>query len=654
MLEDEIKNTEDSEDIYVKYNIDKEKISPMMNEYLKTKQEYLDCILLYRLGDFYEMFFKDALTASKELEITLTGRACGLEEKAPMAGVPFHAANAYIIKLINKGYKVAICEQVEDPKEAKGLVKREVVKIITPGTISEEQGLEEKLSNYIMAIYYLNSSNYNIAVADITTGEFYATEIDERQGSAFPKVLDEMARFNPKELVINKSFSFNKECLKKIDAIFSTYVNIKEDEYFDGDLVHLCNKYEIKKEAEDEQETVFEQEFAKYAIIGLDKYIQETQKKDLENLNVIKLYRQNEFMSLDMSARKNLELTKRIKDGTKKGTLLSVLDKTMTAMGGRMLNTWINAPLIGKYQIENRLDAVEEFKENIILKGQLRELLRKVYDIERIAGKVAFSTINARDLIVLKNSIEFLPEIKEKMQETKTRLNREIANGLDSLKDIYDLIDKTIVDNPPITITEGNIIRPEINEELYELKQIGEKGKNWIISLEEQEKQKTGIPKLKVGYNKVFGYYVEITKSYLDKVPEEYIRKQTLVNAERFVTPELKEMEEKILTSQQKIIELEYKIFNAVKMEITANIKRIQKTSKNIARLDVLTTFAQVSEDNKYVRPKINESGEINIKNGRHPVVEKMLPYGEFVDNDTKMDSFGSVVHVITGPNMSR
>ena len=628
-------------------NINMEKLSPMMKDYIETKEKYKDAILFYRLGDFYEMFFDDAKTAAKELELVLTSRNCGDGQKAPMAGIPHHASESYISRLIKKGYKVAICEQLEDPSEAKGIVKRDVIRVITPGTVIESNILEEKSSNYIMAIVYDNNI-YSLALAEVSTGEFLATEISDNTGEGFAKVLDEISRFSPKELIINKKFELQEENINKIKNIFPVYINIEDEEFFKGEL---SKKYEIEKE--DEQSSLFEESFAEKAIRGIDRYILDTQKTDLIYFNKIKLYISSKFMALDINSRKNLEINKRTRDGSKKGSLLWVLDKTVTAMGGRLLSSWINSPLIGKNQIENRLEAVEEFKKDIILKGKLRELLKRVYDIERISAKVAFGAANARDLVSLKNSIVFLPEIKNEIKNTKTALNKEIYKNLDTLEDIYEVIDKAIVDDPPITITEGGMIRPEIDEELFRLKNIGKAGKEWIAKLEAEEKKKTGIPSLKVGYNRVFGYYIEITKTHIAKVPSSYIRKQTLTNAERYATPELTEMEEEILHAEEKIKKMEYDIFQLIRVEISKNIKRLQSTSINIAILDILLSFAQVAEDNNYTKPDINTKGIIEIRGGRHPVVEQMINKGQFVDNDTYMDNFGETVHIITGPNMS-
>ncbi len=630
-------------------DIDVEKLSPMMRDYIETKEKHKDAILFYRLGDFYEMFFEDAKIASKELELVLTARNCGEGQKAPMAGVPHHAAESYISRLIKKGYKVAICEQLEDPKEAQGIVKRDVVRVITPGTVIESNILEEKTSNYIMTIVY-EINSYSLAIAEVSTGEFLATEIEDETDNGFPKVLDEIARFNPKELIVNEGLTLQEDNFVKLKNLFPVYVNIKEEEYFTGEL---SKKYQIERLEEENQASLFEDNFAQKAIIGLDKYILDTQKINLEYFNKITLYIPSKYMALDLSARRNLEINRRTRDGSKKGSLLGVIDKTVTAMGGRLISTWLNSPLLGKNQIENRLNAVEEFKSDIMLKGAVRELLKKVYDIERISAKISFGAANARDLISLKNSIIFLPEIKKSLKKTKANLNKEIYKNLDTLEDIYEVIDKAIVDDPPITITEGGMIRAEIDAELFRLKNIGKTGKEWIANLEIEEKQKTNIPSLKVGYNKVFGYYIEVTKVHIFKVPDTYIRKQTLTNSERYVTPELKEMEEELLHVEEKIIKMEYDIFQLIRTEISKNIKRLQSAATNIAILDVLTTFAQVAEDNQYIKPEVNTKGIIEIKGGRHPVVEQMIPRGSFVENDTYMDNFGETVHIITGPNMS-
>ena len=687
-------------------------LSPMMQEYVNTKEKYKDAILLYRLGDFYEMFFDDAILVSKELELTLTGKACGLEEKAPMCGVPQASVDIYIAKLIEKGYKVAICDQLEDPKEAKGLVKRGVTRVVTPGTITELNMLDDKKYNYIMSIYY-DKIRYYIASADISTSDYYVTEVKTKEN-----VYDEISRFSPSEIIINEELSKDKKFKNNLKEIMNIYVTEKENSYFDldkEDEEEILKSYTFEKRTlsnslskEDnvaitytlkdtvKQNTIFDmfgedegnnelvenlidkekenntdgenkkeslnekvedntwiKTNISKAIIAIHKYIQETQLSEITNLRNIYMYSFDGYMALDRTARRNLEINSRMIDGSKKGSLLWILDKTNTSMGARLLSRWVNDPLISKEDIESRLDGVEELKNNIILRGELKTLLKKIYDIERIAGKIAFSNINGKDMISLKNSIMYLPDIKEELKNTKSTILKNIYLDIDTLKDIYKLIDEMIVENPPITITEGGLIKESFNEEIYNLKHLGETGRKWIASLEETERENTDIKNLKIGYNKVFGYYIEVTNANLSKVPETYIRKQTLRNAERFVTPELKEMEEELLNAEEKVKKLEYELFMNLRKTISEEVTRIKRASDNIAKIDVLTSFAEVAENNNYTRPSINNEGIIDIKGGRHPVVEKTMKDQEFVKNDTKLDQEKDTIMIITGPNMA-
>ena len=658
--------------------------SPMMQHYLKTKEEYSDCILFYRLGDFYEMFFDDAITVSRELEITLTGKDCGQEERAPMAGIPFHAAESYIAKLISKGYKVAICEQMEDPKEAKGIVKREVIRVVTPGTVIESNLLEEKKNNYIMSIYKAGIY-YGLSVCDVSTGDFYATQICENNN--FSKLLDEISRYSPSEVIVNKMMFETKSELNKIQERFKVYVSLEKEENFNDETELLLQMYNVinegrfgtqktvstdtVKEAEvqdvsegntnnnnkiknkEQIQEIDSKNLIVPAINALITYLTETQKTNLEHINTIKIYNITQYMSLDINARRNLELTEKMRDKSKKGTLLWVLDKTSTSMGGRLLRRWINDPLIDVKEINKRLDSVKELKNSIILKGDIIESLKKVYDIERLAGKISYGNANGRDLISLKNSVKQLPEVKNILSKTESGMLRELYEELDVLEDVYDLIEKSIVEEPPISVKEGGIIKLGYDPEIDQLKKATTEGKTWIVQLEAKERELTGIKGLKVGFNKVFGYFIEVTKSNLSIVPERYIRKQTLTNAERYVTEELKNLENQILGAEEKVINLEYKAFTDVREAIEKQIQRIQKTSNIVATLDVLTSFATVAEDMNYVKPVVDNEGIIDIRDGRHPVIEKMSQAGEFVPNDTYLDKSSNRLAIITGPNMA-
>lgn len=527
--------------------------TPMMQHYLDTKEQYKDCILFYRLGDFYEMFFEDAKTASRELEITLTGKDCGQEERAPMCGVPFHAANMYIAKLIEKGYKVAICEQLEDPKKAKGIVKRDVIRVVTPGTLVEDNLLEEKKNNYIMSIYK-EGIFFGVAVCDISTGEFLATQIKDTNN--FVKLLDEIARYYPAEIVTNEMLYSSVEEISKIKERIEAYISNQTDENFDKETKQLIEKYEITDDKGQRHEEVEDKEFAVAAINGLLKYIKQTQKIEMEHINTIKIYNTTKYMSLDISARRNLELIERMRDKGKRGTLLWVLDKTATSMGGRLLRRWINDPLIDTREINQRLEAVSELKSDMILKDDVIETLKKIFDIERIAGKISYGNANARDMLSLKSSVKKLPDLKKLLENTKSETLKEIYQNMDELSDIYELIEKSIIEEPGITITEGNIIKKGYNEEVDKLKSASTEGKQWLINLEAKEKEETGIKNLKISYNKVFGYYIEVTKSNLKLVPERFVRKQTLTNGERYITEELKEIEDAILRLTRKISRL--------------------------------------------------------------------------------------------------
>ena len=624
--------------------------SPMMQRYLATKEQYKDCILFYRLGDFYEMFFDDAITASRELELTLTGKDCGQEERAPMCGVPYHAAEIYISRLIAKGYKVAICEQLEDPKTAKGLVKRGVIKIVTPGTVVESNMLEERKNNFIMSIFK-SGIYFGISVCDITTGEFYSAEIKDNQN--FPLVLDEIARYTPSELVINSMMADCKEEIDKIKERFSVYITRFNDKFFTDNIEKIKYRFSFVNNEQKEIQDISDKKLAISSINALIEYIEQTQMTTLEHINKITIYNISKYMSLDINARRNLEITERMRDKSKKGTLLWVLDKTSTSMGGRALRRWLNDPLIDTVEINRRLDAVGELKDNVMLKGDIIENLKKVYDIERLAGKMAYGNANARDMITLKNSLGKLPELKSILSNCKAPMLKELHENLDELQDIYQLIDKSIIEDPPMVIKEGGIIKMGYDPEIDKLKTATTEGQNWILQLEADEREKTGIKNLRINYNKVFGYYIEVTKSFLKQVPDRYIRKQTLTNAERFITDDLKKLEDQILGAQEKVVNLEYEAFVKIREEIAKNVKRLQKSANVVSTLDVLTSFAIVAEDLNYCKPEVDNSGVIDIKNGRHPVIDKTLGSGVFVENDTYMDKDENRLSIITGPNMA-
>ena len=624
--------------------------SPMMQHYLEMKEKYKDCILFYRLGDFYEMFFDDAINVSRELELTLTGKECGQEERAPMCGVPYHAAEAYIAKLISKGYKVAICEQLEDPKLAKGMVKRDVIRVVTPGTVIEANLLEDKKNNYIMSIYK-NGIYYGLTVCDVTTGDFRTTEIKETNN--FTALLDEISKYSPAELVVNPMMYDCSEELAKIKERFEVYISKLEEKEFTDNYEALSVKYKIVDDEDSPIEDISKNMLSVAATNALITYLIDTQKNSLEHINKLILYSVTKYMSLDINARRNLEITEKLRDKTKKGTLLWVLDKTVTAMGGRLLRRWLNNPLISECKINKRLDAVAELKENIILRGDLADSLKKVYDIERLAGKISYGSVNGRDLISLKSSAKQLPEIKRILIQAKSSLLTELYSELDTLDDIYDIIEKTIADEPPISVKEGGLIKMGYDEEIDKLKTATTEGKNWIVNLEAEEREKTGIKGLKVGFNKVFGYYIEVTKANMSLVPDRYIRKQTLTNGERYITEELKNLENQILGAEERVINLEYNVFVEVRNKIEAQIARVQNAAGIIATLDTLCSLATVADDQNYVRPEVEGSGVIDIRDGRHPVIEKILPSGSFVQNDTYLDKGENRLAIITGPNMA-
>ena len=621
-------------------------MTPMMKVYCETKEKYKDCILFYRLGDFYEMFFEDALIASKELEITLTGKDCGLKERAPMCGVPFHAVDGYLNKLVSKGYKVAICEQLEDPKQAKGLVKRDVIRVVTPGTNLDAQALDESRNNYLMCIICMED-RYGLSVADISTGEYLVTELDGEK-----KLLDEINKFSPSEIICNHSFYVSGVDIEDMKERLHISVFSLDSWYFDDALCarNLMEHFHVSS----------------LSGLGLDayscgiiaagallQYLIETQKTSIANLTALTPYSISKYMVLDSSTRRNLELCETLREKNKRGSLLWVLDKTKTAMGARMLRRYLEQPLIEKEEIMQRLDAVEELKDNAITREELREYLNPVYDLERLISRISYQTANPRDLVAFKTSLSMLPHIKYIMKSLQSPLLVQLQEEMDELADLFALVDTAIVDEPPISIRDGGFIKEGYNEEVDRLRHAKTEGKSWLAKLEAEEREKTGIKTMKVKYNKVFGYYLEVTNSYKDMVPDYYTRKQTLTNAERYITPELKELEETILGSEDKLTALEYDLYVEVRGKIADEILRIQKTAHAIAGVDVFASLALVAERGNYVKPSINEKGVLDIKNGRHPVVEKMIPNDMFIANDTYLDNGKNRISIITGPNMA-
>jgi DNA mismatch repair protein MutS len=608
-------------------------LTPMMQQYLQIKEQYRDALLFFRLGDFYEMFFEDAITASRDLEITLTGRDCGLEERAPMCGVPYHAVENYIAKLIEKGHKVAICEQTQDPSEARGLVERQVVRVITPGTLIESSMLDEKSNNYLVSIFK-DGEEYGLAGVDISTGEFFISQITG--DNANNKLIDELTRLYPREILVHEDFLLDKSLVENIKQRYSSCITPYHDWAYQSSNAQkkLLNHFQVNSlEAFGCQEM----DYGICAAGALMEYLSETQKTALTNITKIKSYYPNTFMVLDASTRRNLELTETIRGKDRRGSLLWLLDRTQTAMGGRLLKQWIQQPLIDKPSIDSRLDGITELLSDPLLLEDLRGKLKSIYDLERLISRIAYGTANARDLLSLKQSLEVLPEIDDILKPTVSRFLSEARNNLDPLQDIYELISRSIADNPPVSLREGNIIRSGYNSELDEYRLATAEGKNWIAALEQHEKERTGIKTLKVGFNKVFGYYIEVTKSYLEMVPDTYIRKQTLANSERYITPELKEMEDKILGAEEKSIRLEYQLFSEIRESVGAEVRRIQSTASTLAQIDALCSLAKVSQDNGYIRPEIRTDGALEIQDGRHPVVEKTLSHGLFVPNNTQI-----------------
>ena len=621
-------------------------LSPMMAQYMETKKQYHDCILFYRLGDFYEMFFDDALTASKELEITLTGKECGLEERAPMCGVPYHAVDSYLSRLVQKGYKVAIAEQMEDPKLAKGLVKREVIRVVTPGTITSAQALDETKNNYLMGIVYL-ADKMGVSVVDETTGDFLVTEVSTDRA-----LFDEINKFSPAEVICNDAFSMSGISLEDLKDRYHFTVSTLDSHFFQDES---CRKLlrEHFKVGSLEGLGLGDYDCGVIAAGAVLQYLYETQKSTLDHLTTIVPYATGNYMVLDSSTRRNLELLETMREKQKRGSLLWVLDKTRTAMGARLLRAWIEQPLIRKEEILKRQNAIEELNLNYISREELGEYLNPVYDLERLIGRISYKTANPRDLLAFRNSIAMVPHIKQLLGEFTSDALKELTEELDPLEDLNDLISRAIVEEPPITVREGGMIKDGYNEEADRLRHAKTEGKTWLAELEARERDSTGIKNLKVKYNKVFGYYFEVTNSFKDLVPEYFIRKQTLTNAERYTTDELKNLEDVIMGAEDKLFSLEYDLFCEVRDAIAAEVVRIQKTARAIAAVDVFVSLSTVATRNNYVKPQINEKGNIQIKGGRHPVVEKMMRDDMFVANDTTLDNSKNRISIITGPNMA-
>lgn len=626
------------------------KLSPMMEQYMEIKASYEDCILFFRLGDFYEMFFDDAILASKELELTLTGKNCGQEERAPMCGVPFHSAESYIAKLVEKGYKVAICEQVEDPKDAKGIVKREVIQIVTPGTVTAQSMLAEKENNYLAAVYLDEKlGKMSVAYCDVSTGEVNVTEASGE--NLYETLINELVKIKAREILVTKEFSENHQT-EEISMITDAFINVVTDEFFSKKACVEAIKAQFNCSAP-AAVGLEEDGLALLSLGALINYLLETQKHSLKHIASFNFYEMGKHMSLDKATLRNLELTETLHDKKITGSLLGVLDKTHTAMGSRKMKQWLREPLNDSDEINLRLDGVEELYNQVLIRNNIKESLKGIYDFERLAGRIACGSANGKDLIALKGSLSLLPEIKDYLNYLSSEILKKLNDEIDPLQEVYEIIERSICDEPPFSIREGGLIKEGYSEELDKLKDSIKDGKSWISGLEASERERTGIKNLKVGYNRVFGYYLEVTKSYFDLIPENYIRKQTLANAERFITPELKEMENLVLNAETKINQLEHDIFVAVRDHIEQYISIIQKTSSAIAKLDVLCSFAHVSEKLGYVKPVIDDSMEIQILKGRHPVIEQAISDGLFISNDTYVDDKDTSLLLITGPNMA-
>lgn len=621
-----------------------------MKQYLTIKEQYKDCILFFRLGDFYEMFFDDALTASRELEITLTQRDSGMSEKAPMCGVPHHVSEGYISRLVEKGYKVAVCDQVEDPAEAKGIVKREVVRVVTPGTITDQAILDEKSNNYLASIY-LDETGVGVAYVDNSIGEIYTTEFfgDWNNSSAF--LIDELGKIIPPEIICNARLSKDNKFIKILKNTMDPYINIYNDnEVHEKDWQSTVEKH-FKLDIKNLQ--LKDKIYSVIAVGKLLEYLYTTQKSTLEHINDLNYYEPNKYMVLDWSTRTNLEIHETIIKRDRKGALIGILDKTSTSMGARLLKKWLEQPLVDVLEIRRRNDVVDYFYNNILIMDEVKGILKSIYDIERLISKISNGNCNGRDLISLKNSISVIPDLKLLLIESANNELMKMGTNLDNLEDIFALLEESINPNPPITIKEGDLIKPGYHKELDEIRNISLRGKEWLANLESSEKEKTGIKNLKIGFNRIYGYYFEVTKSNLSSVPDYFIRKQTLTNSERYYTEELKNMEDKIVGAEEKSLDLEYRIFNDIKNQIKNNISRIQNTSKIISMVDVLNAFGQVAYKYNFVKPELNNEGVIHIKDGRHPVVENTIENNLFIPNDTYLDLKDNLIQIITGPNMA-
>ncbi len=624
------------------------KLSPMMQQYMDIKSNYQDCILFFRLGDFYEMFFDDAKTASRELELTLTGKQCGMEERAPMCGVPFHSADTYIARLVERGYKVAICEQTEDPAAVKGIVKREVVQIVTPGTVISSSMLKENENNYIASIY-ADDDSIGLSYCDISTGEIYLTDI--RGIGRRESLLNELVKIDASEVILDEN-TFSVVDAEDMKPVTEAYFNVPGEEFYRADAARnaILRQFNITALL---GIGVEEGSASEAALGALLLYLIETQKNDLSHIAELTTYSLGQHMSLDKATIKNLELTETLFEKKLKGSLLGVLDKTHTAMGSRKLKQWLKEPLNDVSMIRERLDAVEVLLDEVLIRNNIKEHLKRVYDFERLTGRIAYGTANGKDMIALRNSCAVLPDIKAELDSTGSDLLDILNDQIHPLEQVYALIDKSIVEDPPFVIKEGGLIKDGFSPELDELKASIKDAQDWIAGLETSERERTGIKNLKVGFNKVFGYYLEVTRSYYDLIPDNYIRKQTLANCERFITPELKETERLVLNAESKINQMEYELFTEIRQQLQQYIRAIQETSKAIASLDVLTSFAEVSEKNDYVKPEVDNSDNLSIYKGRHPVIEQMIRDGIFVSNDTYLNKTDQSLLLITGPNMS-
>lgn len=621
-------------------------LTPLMQQYIQIKEQYKDCILFYRLGDFYEMFFEDAHVCSKELEIALTGKNIGQEDRAPMCGVPFHSVDGYLSKLVSRGYRVAICEQVEDPKEAKGIVKREVIRIVTPGTNLNTQILDETKNNYLMAVIHTTNA-FGISIIDITTGDYYVTEVDTER-----KLMDEIFKWSPSEIICNDTFFVSGINIDALKSNSNITLSPLEPWYFDDELCVRALKEHFRVGTIDGL-GLKDYSIGVIAAGCIMQFLQETQKNSLSHITKLTPYTYEKFMLLDSSTVRNLELTQTMREKQKKGSLLWVLDKTKTAMGARLLRSYMEQPLIDYTLINERLEAVSQLKNNMITREEMREYLNPIYDLERLMSKISYKSANPRDLIAFCSSLSMLPHIKFLLQNFDSELLLHIYGELDPLQDIYELIVKAINEEPPLNVKEGGIIKEGYHEEVDRLRKAKTEGKDWLMDLEAKERDATGIKNLRIKYNRVFGYYLEVTNSYQNLVPENWIRKQTLANAERYTTPELKDLEDIILGAEDKLFSLEYTLFSEIRDQIALEVKRIQQTAKAIAKIDVFTSLALVAEQNNYVKPEINTNGTIHIKNGRHPVVERMISHDMFVANDTLLDNKQNRISIITGPNMA-